>query len=134
MPKINTYGDSITDLNRLLAAAHENAAQLPDVTVVTHELETVLDLAQDAKYRQDFHGSERQLATQDLRDALARGRDAAIQLRSAARLALGARNEKLVHFRVIPLRKRGTPKNLTLKPPVGVPPNSTSPAVTTDKP
>lgn len=123
MPKINTYGDAISDLNRLLGAARDNASQLPDITAVRLELETVLDLAQDAKHRQDLYGSERQRATQDLKTALARGRDAAIQLRSAARLAFGARNEKLVHFRVTPLRKRGgTPKIVVLKPPVSVPP------------
>jgi hypothetical protein len=118
MPKISTYGDAITDLIRLLGAAEENAVQLPDITVIKLELGNVLNLAHDAKLRQDLHGSERQRATQDLKDALARGRDAAIQIRSAARLALGARNPKLVQFRVSPLRKHGVPKNLLLNPPV----------------
>jgi len=134
MPKINTYGDSISDLGRLLAAAQENVALLPDVTVVTSELQTVLAIAQDAKYRQDHHVSERQRATQDLRDALARGRDAAIQLRSAARLAFGARNEKLAQFRVAPLRKRGVPKNLLLKPPVSELAHPAPAATTNDNP
>jgi len=119
MPKISTQGDAIADLNRLLAAAAENAAVLPDISVVTLELGSVLNLAQDALRRQDLHLSERQRATQDLKEALARGRDAAIQLRSAARLALGARNPKLTQFRVAPLRKHEAPKNLLLKPPAG---------------
>jgi hypothetical protein len=136
MPKISTYGDAISDLIRLLAAAEENANQLPDITVIKFELGTVLSIAQDAKRRQDHHVSERQSATQELRNALDRGHDAAIQLRSAARLAFGARNEKLVQFRVAPLRKRKAPKNLLLKPPVteltATP--AATPDVTVDKP
>jgi len=138
MPKINTQGDAITDLGRLLSAAEENAALLPDVTVVKQELMTVLGIAQDAQRRQDLHVSERQRATADLKEALDRGRDAAIQLRSAARLALGARNPKLTQFRVVPLGRRKPPKNLLLHPPVTEltphAPATDTTATTTDKP
>jgi len=138
MPKISTQGDAVSDLTRLLSAAEENAAQLPDITVVKLELGSVLNLVQDAQGRQDFHLSERQRATLDLKDALARGRDAALQLRSAALLALGARNPKLVQFRVAPLGKRRAPKNLLLNPPAGELTTNPKPAADTtteaDKP
>jgi hypothetical protein len=120
MPQINKYGDAVTDAQRLLVAMLENASSLPDVTAERTELELMLGGVQDAKSRQDFHNSERQRATQDLSAAINRYKEAAIQIRSIARAALGVRNAKLAQFRVQPLRKRKSrtaPTTTTIKTP-----------------
>ena len=121
MPKMKTQGDVVSDWQRLLVATQENAAQMPDVSVERADLEKALELAQEAKNRQDLHRSEKQKATQDLSAALARGKDAAIQIRAAAKFKLGSRNEKLSQFRVAPLRKRGSRKALTAVKPASAP-------------
>jgi hypothetical protein len=61
----------------------------------------------------------RQRATQDLSTAINRHKEAAIQIRSIARAALGVRNAKLAQFRVQPLRKRKsrTTPTTTIKTP-----------------
>jgi hypothetical protein len=94
----------------LLVVVAENAATLPDVTVERTVLEQELGSAEEAKTRQDSATGEKQLATQQLKAALTRAKDAGNQLQNAAKFKLGARNEKLVAFQVAPLRKRGKQK------------------------
>lgn len=102
------FGAATGNLRRLLVAMTENAATLPDVTAERNILEQELGNAEEAKARQDAATGDKQLATQQLRDALARAKDAGLQLQNAAKFKLGARNEKLSAFQVAPLRKRGS--------------------------
>lgn len=113
-----TYGNTLDGFRRLQVAMQENADRMPDAAVERAALDTALVEAQDAKSRQDLHTSEKQLATQDLKEAIARGKDVARQIRSAAKFKLGPRNEKLVQFQVAPLRKRAPRKAAAaVKPP-----------------
>jgi uncharacterized protein (DUF3084 family) len=102
------YGAVTGKIRRLLTAVGENAGTLPDVSVERHTLELALTNAEEAKARQDAAKGEKQLATQELHDALDRGKEAMRQLQSAAKFKLGARSEKLVVFQVVPLRKHGS--------------------------
>jgi len=115
MADIRNYGAFTTSLRRLVVAVKENAATLPDVTAEVAVLEEALNAAEDAKTRQDAHKGDKQAATQDMKAALVRAQDAAIQLQNAAKFKLGARNEKLTSFQVKPLRKHGPRKTAQLK-------------------
>ena len=125
MAKIKTNDGALGDFRRLLDALGANATQLPDVEAERAGLEKALADGEDAQTRQVFHTAGKQRATQDLTDALARGRDLATQLRGAARFKLGLRDENLVQFRITPLRKRGAPKTQAAKPPT--PPAESAP-------
>jgi len=114
-PNIKNYPAFITGLRRLAVAVKENAALLPDVTAQVATMEEALNAAEDAKSRQDALKGDRQAATQDMRTALGRAQDMALQLQSAAKFKLGSRNEKLSSFQVVPLRKRGARKSAKLK-------------------
>jgi len=64
---------------------------------------------------------------------LARGRDLATQLRGAVRFKLGLRDEKLVQFRIAPLRKRAAPQPPDANPP-GTPAETAPPPSATTTP
>ena len=116
MATIGTTFKAVTSsLRRLLAMVAENAAVLPDVSAERSALEKELATADEAKRRQDTHTGDRQLATQDLNAALERAKDAAIQLRNAAKFKLGAKSEKLASFQVAPQRKHGPRKSAQIK-------------------
>ena len=116
MATIGTTFKAVTSsLRRLLAMVAENAALLPDVSVERSVLEKELATAEEAKNRQDTHSGDKQLATQDMNAALERAKDAAIQLRNAAKFKLGAKSEKLASFQVSPQRKRGPRKAAQVK-------------------
>lgn len=104
----DVYGSVTGKLRRLLVTLAENADALPDITAERHVLEQSLATAEEAKGRQDAARGDRQLATHDVKEALERAKDAAIQLQKAAVFKLGPRSEKLATFLVKPLRKRGS--------------------------
>jgi hypothetical protein len=109
----------------------ENESALPNVAAERSELESMLEGVQDAKSRQDFHNSERRRATQDLEAAIIRYKEAAMQIRAAAKSGLGIRNAKLAQFRVQPLRRpksRTTPTTTTIKSPAAKAPEPTGTA------
>jgi predicted RNA-binding protein len=101
------YGSDTGKLRRLLVTIAENLSLLPDISAERQILEQSLAFAEEAKGRQDAAKGDRQLATQQVKTALARAKDAAIQIQKAAVFKLGPRNEKLASFLVAPLRQRG---------------------------
>lgn len=115
--KIRTLEDSVADLRGLSARASENADILPDVTAEKAALDKALGLFDDADKRQKIHEAEKRKATQDKATFLGQGKEAARQIRLAAKLGLGARNEKLVLFNVAPLRTNAGRKAAILNPP-----------------
>ena len=118
MPKkIRTLDGTVADLRGLSARAAENASSLPDITAEKNELDQSLELFDAARKQQKIHEAERQKATQDMRTALGRGKEAARQIRFATQFGLGARNEKLVLFNVAPLRTNAGRKAAVLQPP-----------------
>jgi hypothetical protein len=102
-------------MRRILVTLAENAATLPDISVERAVLERELAAVEDAKNRQDACTGGKQRATQDMREAFGRAREAFLQLQSAAKFKLGPHNEKLVSFQVKPLRKRGSRLGVKLK-------------------
>lgn len=109
------FGAETGKARRLLVTLAENAATLPDVSVERVSLERELASAEEAKSRQDAFVGEKQRATQQMRDAVGRLKDAFIQLQSAAKFKLGPRNEKLASYMVKPLRKRGSTAKAKLR-------------------
>lgn len=106
-----SYADIVYDWEVLLEAVEENLKVLPDVELERGALQQILEKARGLKARQESLTERRKRVTQELTDLLGLGRDLALQLRAAARLKLGPRNERLARFRVAPLRgrpRRGT--------------------------
>jgi hypothetical protein len=116
-----TYGNILDGFRRLQVAIQENTAHLPDIGTERVALDTALLQAQDAKSRQDLHTAGKQRATQDFKEAIVRGKDAARQIQNAAKFKLGSRDELLVHFQVTPLRKHGPRKAAAAKQPPTTP-------------
>lgn len=106
MPNIGNYAKVVQDWTQLLAATEEHAAKMTDVSAERQELEQTLKKAEEVKARQESSTAARQVATQELTEVLAHGRDVAMRLRFAAKVKLGPRNEQLVQFGSAPLRKR----------------------------
>jgi N-acetyl-beta-hexosaminidase len=116
MAKIGTTFGAVTgSLRRLLVTAADNAGALPDISLERSALEKELTAVEEAKNRQDAHKGEKQLATQDMKAALVRAKDAGVQLQNAAKFKLGAKSEKLVSFQVAPQRKHGPRKAAQVK-------------------
>ncbi len=83
------------------------------------------------KARQDELTALRQQVTQQLKEAVARGKEAAIQLRAVVKAKFGPRNERLVQFKMAPLRKRPRKQQPVFKKPaVELPGNQPSSATT----
>ncbi|HYO16829.1 MAG TPA: hypothetical protein VE685_26830 [Thermoanaerobaculia bacterium] len=101
-----SFGDEIREMEGTLAAFAENAEQLGAAEPHRAALEVIVGEAKALKDRQDSYIAARQEVTQQLREAMVRGREAARCLRSAVRAILGTQNERLVQFKVAPLRKR----------------------------
>lgn len=57
--------------------------------------------------------ADKQRVTQELKAAYQEARDLTIQLRGVVRAKIGVRSEKLVEFKVPPLRKRSRKPKLT---------------------
>jgi len=115
--RIRTLENTVADLRRLSARVSENADILPDVTADKDALDRALGLFDDAEKRQKIFEAEKRKATQDKATFLDRGKEAARQIRLAAQVRLGARNEKLVLFNVAPLRTNAGRKAAILNPP-----------------
>ncbi len=106
MPDIGSYAKVIQDWRKVLAAAEEHEAKMPDVQLEREQLQVELLQAEGVKVRQESHAASRQVATQELDEVLIRGRDLVMRIRFAAKVGLGPRNEQLVQFGIAPLRSR----------------------------
>jgi hypothetical protein len=106
MPNAQSYKIVVPELEGLVSATEENLASLPDVTDELNALKSVLVDIKTLKLRQESLLAGRQETTQNLHNALSDGQDVAQKLRDAAKFKFGRRSERLVHFRVAPLRPR----------------------------
>jgi hypothetical protein len=106
MPEINSFPDVTDDWLGVLDAAEKNPDLQPIIETERQALSQVLAEVQGLKGRQMELGALRQEVTQQLRAALARGKELVIRIRSVVRGKVGPRNERLVHWRVAPLRRR----------------------------
>lgn len=116
MPSVGSYPGTVDDWEGLLTSARNNADKLPDISRHTTALELVLGQTRAMKAVQDSHTAARQEATQELKKLLARGRELAIRLRAVVKGEIGPTSERLVQFKVKPIRKRA-PRKTAEKPP-----------------
>jgi hypothetical protein len=117
MPPIaGSYPDTVDDWEGLLTSARNNADKLPDISRHTTPLELVLGQTKEMKALQKSHTAARQEASQQLKKLLAQGRELAIRLRAVVRGEIGPTSERLVQFKVKPIRKRA-PRKTAEKPP-----------------
>jgi hypothetical protein len=123
MPTIKTQTDTIVDAEELLAAVAANPDLLPNLNEHLTPLDSVLGRIKTLRVTQKTLTADKQKATQELKAAYREARDLTIQLRGAVRAKVGVRSEKLVEFKVPPLRPR--PR----KPKLKVPEESKKPAV-----
>ncbi|HKH49311.1 MAG TPA: hypothetical protein VKM72_31980 [Thermoanaerobaculia bacterium] len=113
MPIINTQAETIVDAESLLAAVAVNSSVLPNIEEHRAPLELVLSRIKTLRVTQKTLTADKQRVTQELKAAYQEARDLTIQLRGVVRAKIGVRSEKLVEFKVPPLRKRSRKPKLT---------------------
>ena len=106
MPSKNSYPELIIDFQELLASLEATPELLPLVETERQALVQVLTDVQRLRTRQTELTALKQRATQELREAMERGKESRIQIRSVLRGKVGPKNELLVRFKVAPIRKR----------------------------
>lgn len=106
MPNPKSQADIIADIQGLLDAAERTPEVRALVEVEREALAQSMTLITSLKARQEELTALRQQVTQQLGAALAEGKERSMIFRSVVRGKLGIRNERLVHFKVAPLRKR----------------------------
>jgi hypothetical protein len=106
MPTIKTQSDTIVDAEELLAAVAANVAQLPNLEDHRAPLELVLGRIKGLRVVHKTLIADKQKVTQELKASYREARDLTIQLRGVVRAKIGVRSEKLVEFKVPPLRPR----------------------------
>src|SRR5262245_9084048 len=106
VPSKNSYPELILDFQELLRSTDTVPELLPSIEVERQVLVQVLADVERLRTRQAELTALKQRATQELREAIERGKEARIQVRSVLRGKVGPKNERLVQFKVAPLRKR----------------------------
>jgi len=138
MSAAQAFAQEMADWEALRAAVHDNAPNLPDVQRAQAAFEDIMSKVQEMKARQNSLTAARQETTQLLNKLLVDGRELAIRLRAVVKSNLGPKNERLVQFKIAPLRKHhrkpaaqppaGTPAEPTTTTPTPTPPPATKPA------
>lgn len=106
MPNPKSQADIIGDIWGLLEAAERSPDIRASVETELQALSQSYTKIRTLKGRQEELSALRQEVTQQLQAALAEGKENAVIFRSLVRGKLGPRNERLVHYKVAPLRKR----------------------------
>ena len=106
MPSARGQDSMIRDIEGLIEADERNPETQQELAKERQGLVTSMSDIKTLKARQQELTALRQEVTQQLTAAFLRGRDAAISYRSAVRAKFGPRNERLVHYKIAPLRKR----------------------------
>jgi len=114
MARNTSYAGRMNDWKGLLEAVERNPDVQPSLEAERQTLAQSLAEAEGLKARQDELTAQRQEVTQLLKASLERGKDVAMRVRAITKGKVGPRSEKLVHFKVAPLRKR-TRKSQTVK-------------------
>jgi len=115
MKSIRSFADVVRDWEQLLEAVNDNSAALAVATAEQKAaLEATLSALREKKSRQESFAASRQQATQELGVLITEGNETARRLRGVVRAVLGSKSEKLVQFRVAPLRSRRRAKSIEL--------------------
>lgn len=105
MSKDNSHADVMTDWEELMQAVQSDPEVQPTVDTDRQSLAQSLTTVQGLKARQNELQGLRQEVTQQLAAELTKGKETAIKIRSMTRGKIGPKSERLVHFKVAPLRK-----------------------------
>ncbi|HKH48868.1 MAG TPA: hypothetical protein VKM72_29730 [Thermoanaerobaculia bacterium] len=106
MPSLNTYADVVRDWRMLLDAVERSPEVKEEVEKERLGVERALGEVEALKARQDELTALRQQVTQELKASVVRGKESAIQFRAILKAKFGPKNERLVHFKVAPIRPR----------------------------
>ncbi|HKH44472.1 MAG TPA: hypothetical protein VKM72_07400 [Thermoanaerobaculia bacterium] len=106
MSSINSHADLVTDLRELVEASDRSPEVKEEVAKERQEVVDSLTVIETLKARQLELSALRQETTQQLKFAVVRGKEAAMQFRATLKAKFGLRNERLVHFKVAPIRPR----------------------------
>lgn len=106
MAGLNSYADVIRDWQLLLDAVARSPEVQAEVEKERLRVAQWLTEVQGLKARQDEMKGLRQEVTQQLKVAVEQGKEAAILLRAIVKAKFGSKNERLVHFKMAPRRKR----------------------------
>jgi hypothetical protein len=106
MPSARAQDSVIRDIEGLIDADDRNPETQQELVKERQGLVNSLSDIKPLKARQQELTAMRQEVTQQLNAAFQRGKDAAIAYRSAVRAKVGPRNERLVQYKIAPLRKR----------------------------
>lgn len=116
MPNINSQALLIRHLEGLVDAAERSPEVKEQIEPEFQTLEASLLNLRTLKGRQEELTALRQEVTQQLTAAMVQSKESGIRFRAAVKAKLGPRNERLVHFKVAPLRKRTRKPILVVKP------------------
>ena len=119
MPSARKQDTIIREAEGLLDATERSPDIQQEVEKERKVLSDSLVEVKTLKGRQQELTAQRQEVTQQLTAAIARLRDAALVFRSVVKGKIGPRSERLVHFKVAPLRKRSRKRIVPEKPPDG---------------
>ena len=106
MPNPKSQAAIIGDIWGLIEAAERSPDIRASIETELQALSQSYTKIRTLKARQEELSALRQEVTQQLQAALAEGKENAVIFRSLVRGKLGPRNERLVHYKVAPLRKR----------------------------
>lgn len=101
-----SFSDIIRDWELLLEATNDNESVQAGAQPQREALAAALAQVRAQKARQDSCTARRQEATQELREMITQGREMARRLRGVTKSILGTKSERLVQFRVSPIRPR----------------------------
>lgn len=134
MPSARAQDSIIRDIEGLIEADDRNPETKQELAKERQVLETSLLEVKSLKARQQELTALRQEVTQQLNAAFQRGRDAAISYRSVTRAKVGPRNERLVHYKIAPLRKRSRKQKVVFVKDPGGEASGTKPDAVTSPP
>lgn len=106
MASLSAQADVALDWKELLDSTAMNLDLLPSIEKERQALVLYLETFQILKARQLDLTAQRQETTQQLKEVIARGKEVAVTIRSVLRGKVGPWNERLVQFKIAPLRRR----------------------------
>ena len=106
MKSIRSFADVVSDWEELLEAVNDNAEVLASAAPQQEALQASLAALRVKRAHQASCTAGRLQATQDLGVLIDQGNENARRLRGLVRAVLGSKSERLVQFRVAPLRRR----------------------------
>ena len=117
MPNKASLADTILEADQAVASLLANVDLLPSAEKFRVPLEAAVTELKTLGVRQQTLKADKQQVTQDLKASARRVKDLLIHVKAAVRSDIGPRNEKLVEFKVAPLRPRSRKAKATEKAP-----------------